>query len=89
MPLTKTKGQETTGGKTREEFISGRPTLGRQQTSVSKTVSKALTILAGLSKRNVGQRSVGTCRWTLKVRWIIVLGSITWDLAGIRAVPVA
>lgn len=65
-PLTKSKGRETSGGETR--------TLGRRWTDVSKTVCKVLTILAVLAKQNVGHRSVGTCRWTVKVSWIIVLG---------------
>lgn len=41
--------------------MSVRPTLGGQQASVSKTVSKVPKILPGLSKENVGQRSAGTC----------------------------
>ena len=37
-----------------------RPTQGRQQTSVSKTVSKVPKMLSGLYKKTVGQRSAGT-----------------------------
>ena len=63
-------------GETRKEFISVRPTLGGQPTSISKTVSKGLKMHPGLYKEIVGQRSVGMCRWTVKVRSIIVLTSI-------------
>lgn len=70
-PRSKPKGREPSGGETRKEFISGKPAPGGQQTSVSKTVSKVQTIPVGLSKQNVGHRTVGTCRWTVKVRgWL-------------------
>ena len=60
-----------------------RPTLGRQdECPVSKTVSKVLKILPGLYEKYVGQRSVGTHRWAVKVRLVIVLGSVTQSLAG-------
>jgi len=36
----KSKGRGMSGGETRKKFISLRPTLGRQWTSISKTVSK-------------------------------------------------
>lgn len=49
---------------------------------MSKTVSKVLTILPGLYKENRGQSSVGTCSWAVKVRLIIVLGSVKQGLAG-------
>lgn len=39
-PLTKSKGRRTSGGKTRKTFISLRPTLGTQWTSISKMSSK-------------------------------------------------
>lgn len=45
-------------GKTKKAFISGRPTLGRRRTSVSKTVSRMLQIPPGFHKENVGQRWV-------------------------------
>ena len=61
MPLTKSTRREMSEGDPRKGFILVRPTLGRQQTSVSKTVSKVLKILLGLYKENVGQRLVGTC----------------------------
>lgn len=48
--LTKSKGRETSGGKTRKDFISVRPTQGRQQTSVSTTVPKMLKILPGVRR---------------------------------------
>lgn len=77
----------------RKEFISMRPSPGRQQNSVLKTVSKVLKILTGLYKENVGLRSVGSCRWAVKIRW-----SLSWDqhgqsgqsllLPGIVSVPI-
>lgn len=76
---------ETSDSKTRKEFISVRPTPGRQWSSVSKSVSKMLKIPPGLHKENVGQRSAGTCRWAVKVRSIIVLGSITGGLRTVIA----
>ena len=45
--------------------------------SVSKTVPKVLKTLLGLYKDSVGQRWVETCRWAVKVRLIVVLGSVT------------
>lgn len=48
-----------------------------------------LEILKGLYKEPVGQKSVGTCKWAVNVRLIIVLGSVAWGLAGVRAFPVA
>ena len=39
-PLTKPKGREMRGGKTRKEFISVRPVLGRQCTGISKLSPK-------------------------------------------------
>ena len=41
LPLTKSKGRETSGGETGKEFISVRPTLGTQLTDVSKTIQSA------------------------------------------------
>ena len=61
----------------RKEFISARPNLGRQQTNISKAISKLLEILLGLCKENVRPRSVGKCRWAIEVRCIIVMGSVT------------
>ena len=58
LPLTKSTGREPRGGETRKGFISVRPELGRQWTSVSKTVSKVPKILPGLCKENVRQRYV-------------------------------
>lgn len=54
LPLTTSKGRQTSGGK--QEM---RSTRGRQRTSVSKTVSEVLKIFPGLCKGNVGQSSVG------------------------------
>ena len=68
-------------GETRKGFISVRPTPGRQKTNISKTVSKVLKILLGLSKENVGQREVGTCR--RMVRLITALESITAGIEGL------
>ena len=59
-----------------------RLTPGGWWTCVSKTISKVLERPAGLCKENVGQRSVGTCRWAVKVRLISVIGSVTRGLAG-------
>ena len=55
----------------KREFISVRPTSGRQWTKVSKTVSKVLEILPGLYKGSVRQRSVGTGSKAVKVSSII------------------
>lgn len=73
----KIKGQELSDGDTGEEFISVRPTPCGQQPSVSKTVSKVLEILLGLNTENVGQRSVGPCRWAVEVGQ-----SLSWDQSG-------
>ena len=64
------------GGETRKKFISERPVLGRQQTNISKTASKLPKILLGLRKENIRQRLVGTPRWVMKVKLIIILGSV-------------
>lgn len=45
--------------------------------------------LLDLYKENVEQRLVGMCSWAIKVRFIIVLGSIKWGLAGARGVIIA
>ena len=81
QPLTadKIQRQRELGGETRKEFTSVRPTPGRQQTSISKTVSKVPKILPGLYKENVGQRWMGLCRWAVKAKSIIVLESITGE----------
>ena len=52
-----------------KEFISLRLMSRRQPPQYRE-------ILPCLSKDNVGQRSVGVCRWAVKVRSITVLGSI-------------
>ena len=57
-----------------ETVANTRKTVGA---SILKTVSKALKILPGFWKENVGQRSVGVCRRAVKVRRIFVLESIT------------
>lgn len=41
-PLTESKGREMSDGETGKQFISMRPTPGRQWTGISKTVSKKL-----------------------------------------------
>lgn len=74
------------GDETRKEFISLTPTQEKQWTNIPKAISKALKILVGLYKENVGQRPVGMSRWAVNVRPIIVLGSIKWSLAGVRTV---
>ena len=51
LPLTKSKGRESSGGNTRKEFISVRPTLGRQLASVPKAVSKVLKIHPGYIRK--------------------------------------
>lgn len=56
---------------------------------VSKTVSKVLKILLGSYEENVEQRLVGTCRWAVEVRSIIVWVSITRGLASMGKVPIA
>lgn len=53
-------------GGERRKFISVRPTLGRQRSRGSKTISKRLKILPGMYKGNVGQRWVGKCWWAVK-----------------------
>ena len=60
------------GSETRKKLISVKP----------KIVSEALKIHSGLYKENVGQMSVGMCRWAVKVRPIIVLGSVPQGVAG-------
>ena len=66
----------------RKELISTRLTLGRLQTSVSKTVSQVLKIPPGLYKESGGLWSVGTYGGAVKVRSGILLGSVTPGLAG-------
>ena len=66
-----------------------RPTAGRQQAHVTKAVSEVPKTHPGLHKENAGQRTVGTCGWAVKVRLIVVLGAITWGLAGVRTVVTA
>ena len=61
-------------GSETKEFILVRPTLRRQWTNFSKTVSKVLKLLPGLYKENEGQRlgvHVGRLK---KVRPITDLG---------------
>lgn len=45
-----------------ETVANTRKTVGA---SILKTVSKVLKILPGFWKENVGQRSVGPCRWAV------------------------
>lgn len=82
-----TKSRERSGGETRKEFTSVRPTLRRQQTSVPKAVTKVPKISLNLYKEHAGQMLVGTCSWVVKVRFI-VLGFVTAVLAGVRAVVI-
>lgn len=81
--LTKFKGREMSGGENKG-FTAGRPPLGRQWTSIPKTVSQVLTVRLGLCEDNVGQRPVRTCRWAVQARQIVALGSIHQHLAGVR-----
>lgn len=53
--------REASDSETRKEFIPVRRTLGRQWTSVSKTVSEILKIVQ-VDRKNVGQRSEDTGR---------------------------
>lgn len=76
----KIQRQRDSGGETGREFISARPTLARQRIRVSETGSKVSKMLPGLYEKNVGQRSVGMCKWAVKVSSIIVLGLITQGL---------
>ena len=76
-------------GKTRQGFISVGPSCGRQWTSVLKPVSRVLKILVRLCKKTVGPRSVGPCSWAVEVRLVIVLGSITQGLDGMKTVVIA
>ena len=59
--LTECKGRGSSK-ETRKQFISVRPSPGKQQPNVSKTVSKVPKILPGFYKENVGQRWVDACR---------------------------
>lgn len=67
-----------------------RPTPERPQTSIPKV----LKILAGLYKETGGQRPLGTGRWAVQVRSVIVLGSVTLAsgqsllLEGVVSVPI-
>lgn len=45
-----------------------------------------LKILAGSYKEDVGQRLVSVCRWAVKIRSVMVLESVMWGLAEVRAV---
>lgn len=74
-PLTKSKGRATTGGETRKEFVSVRPTPARQRTSVSNAVSGVSEKLLGLQKENVGRGSVCASRWQCRSG-----GTLCWGL---------
>lgn len=50
--------------------------MGKTADLCSNTVCKVLEILPGVFKEKVGQRLVGACRWIVKARSIIVLGSV-------------
>ena len=80
--------RETSGGKTRKECILVKPPTGRPWTSISKTVTKVLTIFPGLYKENEGGKSVGTCRWAGKSRSITVRVNCT-GFPWLRAVLIA
>ena len=41
-----------------------------------KIASKVLKIFPGLDEKNMELRSVGTCRWAVKVRTVTALGSV-------------
>lgn len=56
------------------EFISVRPTQGRQGISVSKAVYHVPKILPDLYKENVRQSLLGTSRWAMKVKSIVMGG---------------
>lgn len=71
---------------TRKEFRSGMPAQEKEWTHVARAIFKTLKILVGLYKGNVGQRSVGMRRWSVKIRPIIVFRSVKWDLAGVGTV---
>lgn len=73
LPLTKHKGREMSGGETRKKWISGRPTLRRKGTRVSKR----LEILQASIWKIWDKGGQITCRPTVKVKLIILLGSIT------------
>lgn len=79
-PLMKSTGREWSSGDPRKGSTSVRPTLGSQCPRVSKTISKVPKILPGSREETGGQRSVGTRGWVVKIRSIIVLGSITQSL---------
>ena len=76
QPRATDKGRDTSGRETRKGFISVRLPPKDSFTSISNTVSKVPKIPPGLNEENMGQRSVGTCRWAVKIRSIIVLGSV-------------
>lgn len=63
---------------TRKGFILVRPTPGRQQTSISKTVSKGLKIVPGLYKERLVSEGQ-----------VIVLGSIAGGVLWFRTVYIA
>ena len=73
MLRIKSKSKETSGSETRKEFISVRATLGRQQTRVSRTVSK----VPCLYEENVGPKASGYEQVGIKGQVIAVLGSVT------------
>lgn len=56
--LIRPKGRDMSVDKTKKEFFSGRPTLGRWQTIISEMVPEMLKLLPGFHKENVGQRQV-------------------------------
>lgn len=57
--LTESKGRGTSGGATRKEFVSVRPTPGSRQTNVLKIAAKVPKRLPGLYKEKVGTKVSG------------------------------
>ena len=76
----KIQKREANGGETKIYF---------SEVDTRKTVSKVLKMFLGLYKENVGQRSVGTCRWAVQVRFIVVLGPSLAGPCWLRTVPTA
>lgn len=62
--LTTSKGRGMSGGETRKEFISVKPTPGRQWTGVSKTVLQSAENTFRFIRKMGGQQWVGTYSWS-------------------------
>lgn len=58
--LTKSKGRKTSSGETRMQFVSVRPPLGVQQTSISKTCLQSTENASGFTEGKCRAKAGGS-----------------------------